>query len=271
MRDVMKIQKTAVEPSSGVTPTRPESDIVPLNAYAIAELYQRYPRSVNYAYEQQNLGPPTTRHAQYPNRRSYNVPAVSYDRDSGYCGSYAPNLDGRFQGPEQITPLAHGTQYEPARPLAESIHPSRGSALAQSRPLINEEHPALQPIVSPNGTLYYPAHPRVCFHCQEEGHFRPQCPRLHGRALRTVTLRPEHSGTNVRPWAAPPAQSHSQPVSVVEVAARSSALDGMKVCQVTPAYTDSVDLNQFIHKVTTQMKTKMRSLPAMIVKGPMHQ
>ena len=44
-------------------------------------------------------------------------------------------------------------------------------------------------------------------------------------------------------------QTRLQPVSVVEVVVKSSALDGVKVCQVATAGLDSTDLREFFHKL----------------------
>ena len=138
--------------------------------------------------------------------------------------------------------------------------PTEGTHLAQQMrippelyhtPRTYEGSSALPPIIGPNGTLYYPARSRICFHCQEEGHFRPQCARLHNPRVRTVTLGPEHPDTRRE---SAPTGSRSRSVSVVEVAAKSSVLNGMRVCEVTAAGEDSVDLKEFVHKVEASVK-----------------
>jgi len=106
-----------------------------------------------------------------------------------------------------------------------------------------------EPIVGPNGALYYQARLRRCYHCLEEEHIRPQCPLLRSSILRMVPFGPEHPDTLARPLESS-AQAREKPVNVIEVAARSSALVGMKVRKVTAAaIEDPADLTEFVCKI----------------------
>jgi len=76
----------------------------------------------------------------------------------------------------------------------------------------------------------------------------PQCPLLRSLIPRMVTLGPEHPDTLARPLDSS-AQARKKPVNVVEIAARSSALEGMKVREVTAtAIEDPADLTEFLCK-----------------------
>ena len=242
MRDLMKLQKgaTATEGAKG----HPENDIIPLDNYAIAEGYGRYTPSARNPYGQRDTFHPTTQRLEYPNRRSYAPPATTYDERQRE--SYAPFFDGRRPGTRRAGPPPPSTFYERARqPIEDTRFTQAPGGYSTSRAY--EGTSTVQPIVGPNGALYYPARPGVCFHCGEEGHYRPQCPKLHGTSQRAPILS-EHP--NTLPREIPPSQTRTQPVSVVEVAVKSSALEGVKVCQVATAGADSTDLRNFVHKLT---------------------
>ena len=187
------------------------------------------------------------RRHEYPNRRSYTLQAADYNQ--GYREDYHSFSDSRRQGTEYVRPPFRTSFEEPTR------RPTEGTHLAQQMSLPPEQYhtsrtyegsSALLPIIGPNGTLYYPARPRICLHCEEEGHLRPQCPRLHNPSLRTVRLGSENPDTRRE---SAPTGSRSRSVSVVEVAAKCSALNGMRVCEVTAAGEDSVDLKEFVRKI----------------------
>ena len=62
-------------------------------------------------------------------------------------------------------------------------------------------------------------------------------------------LGPEHPDTPTQ-RGEQPAQTQDKPVSVIEIVSKSSALQGMKVREVTAtAVEDSADLRKFVHKV----------------------
>jgi len=66
---------------------------------------------------------------------------------------------------------------------------------------------------------------------------------------RRDNLGPEHPNTPTQ-RAEQPAQTQDKPVSVIEIVSKSSALQGMKVCEVTAtAVEDSADLRMFVHQV----------------------
>ena len=66
---------------------------------------------------------------------------------------------------------------------------------------------------------------------------------------RRENLGPEHPDTPAR-REEPPAQTQEKPVNVIEIVSKSSALDGMKVREVTAAaMEDSADLKKFVREI----------------------
>jgi len=233
MRDLMKIQKAVAASGTRGSTNRQKDDIVPLDTYAVTSGYERYPQSAKQTYEQRNTHHPMARRPEYPNRRSHTLQAAEYNQ--GYGGDYHSFSDSRRQETGYVRPALRTSFGEPTRRPTERTHLTQQMSLPPEQYHTRrtyEESSALPPIMGPNGTLYYPAHPRICFHCQEEGHLRPQCPRLHNPSLRTVTLGPEHPDTRRE---SAPTGSRTRSVSVVEVAAKSSALNGISVYEVTAA------------------------------------
>ena len=106
-----------------------------------------------------------------------------------------------------------------------------------------------QPIVGPDGTLYYPSRELISFHCQELGHLDLQCPRLHKPALRTTMLGPEHLDTPVVMRKKPQAQTHRKPTNAVGTAVKSSALKETKIHEGTTTEVNPLDLTKFIRKI----------------------
>lgn len=115
-----------------------------------------------------------------------------------------------------------------------------------------EESPRSEPIIGPNGIVYYPARPRICYHCQEEGHLRPQCPRLrvYEPPSRTSNLGPDHPQHPVNNREEPLARGGDQPVNLIEIATVSSALEGVKIREVTMTEVDPSDLTGFVQEIT---------------------
>jgi len=190
MYDLMKLQKgtTATEGAKG----RLENDIIPLESYAIMEGYERYPQPVRNPYGQRHTFYPTTQRPEYPNRRSYAPPATTYNEQQ--YESYAPFVDCRHPGTRRAGPPPPSTFYECTRqPIEDTYFTQVLGAYGTSRAY--EGASTVRPIVGPNGVLYYPTRPGVCFHCREEGHYRPQCPKLHRTSLRAPILGPEHPNT----------------------------------------------------------------------------
>ena len=122
-----------------------------------------------------------------------------------------------------------------------------------------EGNSASQPIVGPNGGLYYPAHnPVVCYNCGEEGHVRPQCPKMRSQGPSYTSagqdaVRPDiRRSDDILPALPPPppVRGSGQNVSVVEIAMKSSALKGVKVREETATTTEeAVDLRQLVNRI----------------------
>ncbi|RPA94224.1 hypothetical protein L873DRAFT_1466926 [Choiromyces venosus 120613-1] len=251
MRDLMQMQKATITPTSGAVAKRTEEDVIPLDTYAVGESYARYP------YGQPDTSRPTTHRTDFSNRRGQAVQAAEYHQ--GRRGRYPTPYDGGHQETRYVGP--------PTRSYFDDFtrRPTESSCLAQAsnlppggylpaRPY--DSVPASQPIVGPNGMLYYPSRPRICYHCQEEGHLRQQCPRLHGSMPRTDILGPEHPDTPAMPWKGPSAQTHDRLVNVVEIVARSSVCDREKVGEVTTTEIDSADLMKFVHKFASDAENE---------------
>jgi len=248
MENMMKIQQAAITPSAPVVPNRPEPNVIPLDTYAIGDNYGRLPPSVRYAYEQRNASQPTTRCSEYPNRRNPVPQAIKYNRE--YHGDDIPPFDGRRQRARRGGP-ANTDFYDSVRRPMESSH------FVQNTSHMYEGNSASQPIVGPNGGLYYPArNPVVCYNCGEEGHVRPQCPKMRSQGPSYTSagqdvLRPDirRSDDILPPLPPPPpVRGSGQNVSVVEIAMKSSAHGGVMVREVTATMTEeTVDLRQFVN------------------------
>ena len=245
MRELMQLQKTTLASGTGAAAGHTEADVIPLDSYAVGDRYGRRP------YDEPDSNYSTTRGPEYANRRSQASQSSEF-RQSRRWG-YLASGDDCSQEPGRGGP--------PTRSYVEGFarRPTEGLRYAQptvqptgnhppSRPYENSSAPP--PIVGPNGVLYYPARPRVCFYCQEEGHLRSQCPQLRTVASRTVVLGPEHPDTLAQPREEPSERVRDKSVNVVEVVARSSALVGMKVREVTATTVeDPDDLKKFVCKI----------------------
>ena len=79
---------------------------------------------------------------------------------------------------------------------------------------------------------------------------RSLCPKLYGRAPRTDSHGPDHPDTPKESREKPVVQARNRPVNAVEMVARSSALEGMKVWKAAgPPVVASTDLEEFISQV----------------------
>ena len=240
VRDLVKAQKEAVTPSTGVVANRPENNIIPLETYNMGDNYGRYLPSPqpDYYKSGRDASLPTSRRSHYLNRRNDIPPATDYTRDRHEVyPSSQPNR--RTRDRERRVPLPFNQNVDEAT----SMDPTRNTGVSNPEP---------RSIVGPNGTLYYPyRQPVVCFHCQEEGHIRAQCPHLNEVPVRvTTSLGPDHPDTQPVNRREPQLLGRSPPVNVVEIAVKSSALDGVKVREVTAAEVRPTDLEEFVKRVT---------------------
>jgi len=213
MCDLMKLQKrtTATEGTRG----HPEKDIIPLNSYAITEGYEQYPQSARNPYGQRDTLHSTTQRPKYPNRRSYEPPVTTYDERKRE--SYTPFFNCRHLGTRHAGPPSPSTFYERAQqPIEDTSFAQTPGGYGTSRAY--EGTSTAQPIIGPDSIFYYLAYPLFCFHCQEEGHLRPQCPRLHNPGLSRVTLGPEHPDTSVRPRAESLVRTADRIANMIEIA-----------------------------------------------------
>lgn len=234
-------QKMTALPNTSREGKKLEEDIIPLDTYALAEGYRRYPQPNRYLHEQPASGYSTDRHQEYPNRRGYVSQYADFNErrgnntSSAYPSGQPPNHT-RHQGSQRFAPTT-----------GQQLGTYRGDRAY-------EGSPRSEPIIGPNGVLYYPARPRVCYHCQEEGHLRPQCPRLRvfEPPSRTVTLGPDDPERSINTRAEPPARGGDQPVNLIEIANVSSALAGVKVCEVTMTEVDPSDLTGFVQEITDE-------------------
>jgi len=238
IRDLVKAQKEAVTPSTAIVATRPENDIIPLDTYNVSDNYGRYPPPPQPDYYQhgRDASLPTPRRPQYPERRSETLPTADYSRERRevYPPSY-PNLRPRDRE-RRVPPPSNQNVDEPTRRPAVPTRNARA------------QNPEPQPIVGPDGTLYYPyRQPVICFHCQEEGHVPPQCPWLNEVPVCAAPpLGPEHPDIQPVNREEPPVSGRRLSVNVVEIAVKSSVLNGVKVREVTAAEVSPADLEEFV-------------------------
>jgi len=133
------------------------------------------------------------------------------------------------------------------------------SHFVQNTSHMYEGNSASQPIVGPNGGLYYPArNPVVCYNCGEEGHVRPQCPKMRSQGPSYISAGQDAVHPDIRRSddilpplpPPPPVRGSGQNVSVVEIAMKSSALKGVKVREETATTTEeAVDLRQLVNRI----------------------
>jgi len=231
MHDLMKIEKASAAPGTGVVATRSEADIIPLDSYAINRAYGSDPpppSQESYEYTRFNQGQFSTRQPQYYNRRSQ----AQQFGGAGPMRSIGSGQETTRMGPAILNTVQNS--YQTSRPMNRTI----------------------QPIVGPNGVLYYPAqNTMVCYHCGEEGHIRPHCPKL--ESYDPPSTYPENRQTRqtrpsdlIPPPPPPPQPRSSTPgVSALEIVPTSSAFDGVKVREVSATERDEKTLMRFILKV----------------------
>lgn len=145
---------------------------------------------------------------EYPDKRGQVAQSVDYqqERREGYSASHG---DSR-QETGRVGPPTHSYFDNFTRqPTQGSRIPPSSNARSGSYPPphASGNAPEAQSIVGPDGALYYRARTRRCYHCQEEGHIRPQCPLLRS-SIRSITLGPEHPDTSPRPDGKSTAQGH---------------------------------------------------------------
>ncbi|KAG0124389.1 hypothetical protein HOY82DRAFT_617744 [Tuber indicum] len=244
MRDLMQLQKAAATPRAQGTGERTEEDIIPLDTYAIGEGYGRNPyRQPHYDY----AGP---HQLEYPNRRGQVTQSAEHRPERMRPHPVPPRNTRQEMGQIPHPTCSYFDDF--TRQPVQNLRPSSDLLMRGYPPSrIYGGAPGSKPIVGPDGLLYYPPRPRICYHCQEEGHLRWQCPQLQGIAPRTGTLRPEHPDILAGPRREQQDQAQDRPVNAVDVVAKSSALEGMKVRKVTAATgEDLVDLKDLIHQVS---------------------
>jgi len=246
MHDLMLMQKaTAGGKKEGAG--RSEEDVIALDTFAVGGGYGRYP------YRQPNISHPTTHRSEnYLHHRNKPLQPGPYqqDRRGGYQSAYD-------NGPQEMERMGFRTRSyfkDFSRPPADTSHFTQPSGQPRRRyPQLRsyENTHEAQPAVAPSRVPYYPPGPRICFHCQEKGHFHYQCPRLYQPPvmLRRDNLGPEHPDTPTQ-RAEQPAQTQDKPGSVIEIVSHSLALQGMKEREVrATAVEDSDHLRMFIHQV----------------------
>jgi len=246
-RDLVKSQQAAPS-NSGTLLSRPDAEIIPLDSYAVNRTYGNYapapppltqPRD-RFEYERSNHTFPAHRRPDFPNRRSQMRHLIHPVTDRGTSRVF----------------FATGGNQESGR-----AGPATYESLQTSYQTPRVTDPSMQPIVGPNGMLYYPSrNSLVCYHCGEEGHMRPHCRRLttYGPPLslpgaqEPVRSDPPRSSTVILPPPPPPpaARDSERAVSVVEVVGASSAFDGVKVREVSTAEVDEKLLMKFVKKVS---------------------
>jgi len=141
IQDLMKSQK-APSASMELINARPDRNIIPLDSYVLNRTYRGYPQQERYEYIQFNHGQSTNRQPQYNNRRSQGHPPATTEYN---------RTIGRGREPARMSP----TPFEPSHNSYAA--PGGGS-------------PPTQPIMGPNGVLYYPARNSVvCYNVLKRG------------------------------------------------------------------------------------------------------
>ncbi|RPA90538.1 hypothetical protein L873DRAFT_433031 [Choiromyces venosus 120613-1] len=241
LKDLMESRKDS-STNTGTSVTHPDADVIPLDSYAVNRTYGNYPPQDRYGYEQFNQGYPTNRRPEFPNRRNQTRQLASADSDRAM---------GRVSFPT-------GSPQERGR-----MGPATFDTFQNSYQTPQVRNPSVQPIVGPNGVLYYPARNTIiCYNCGEEGHMRPHCPKLRSYGLHSTLAETERERIDPKrasdllpppppppPLPPPPARGSDRAVSVVELATVSSAFDGVKVREVSVAEVDEKVLMRFIEKV----------------------
>jgi len=133
------------------------------------------------------------------------------------------------------------------------------SHFVQNTSHMYEGNSASKAIVGPNGGPYYPGRNSVvCYNCGEEGDVRPHCPKMRSQGPSSMSagqdvVRPDiRCSDDILPPLppAPSVRGSGQNVSVMEIAMKSSALEGVKVREVTATTTEeTVDVRQFVNHV----------------------
>ncbi|KAG0128250.1 hypothetical protein HOY82DRAFT_612196 [Tuber indicum] len=248
MRDLLKEQKPTVE--LGTVSTRHEPEVIPLDSYTVGPGYGGVSQQ-HQQYRPRPEGPgclPVGQASDFVNSRGLPRVAFGTGRDRAVGSSSFPNTQYN-RGLRAPMNQSYGNFNPPTSSTNMNYQPN-----TEATPILGPI--PSQPIVGPNGVLYYPACNRpVCYNCGEEGHIFPYCPRLMGYDGSHQRVTPETV------YRAPPQTDDSlprqplqvpvpdKPVSVVEIATCSSALDGMKIREVSSAEANSQDLMKFVHKL----------------------
>ncbi|KAG0135427.1 hypothetical protein HOY82DRAFT_536723 [Tuber indicum] len=247
VKDLVKVQKAPQLDVGGTVATRQERDVIPLDTY---EVDRGYGQQARYSYAQPSQSNPVNRYPEFSNRRS--LPRQLTNPGPPYP-TERPTFTGGVQyerGPTTQPGPSFALRYPPGRENNQQVY-------QQSSPYLGNL-PAVQPIIGPDGTFYYPTRggPR-CYNCGEVGHIRPHCPRLQpydGGPRRSEPRYSDNSQpqSSTRPAPARPvmqSQESGKPVSVIEIAPLSSTLNGMKVQELTSVEKSGDDLMEFVHRL----------------------
>jgi len=231
MKYLMRSQKCSSSTSLNVPHS--DADIIPLDTYAINRPYGNYPSNQErYGYGQDLQGDQPARRSDFPNRRSQTRQLMSSESDRTM---------------RRVTFATGGVQER------GGMVPNTFDDFSNSDEPPHPRSTSTQLIVGPNGSLYYSVpNPVVCYYCGEEGHMRPHCPKLRPYGLSSTSTKPvpaRPDSQRMNNLIPPPVAGSNQAGSVVEIVVRSSALDGMKVREVTTTEMDQPELKEFVRRV----------------------
>ncbi|RPA99767.1 hypothetical protein L873DRAFT_1806286, partial [Choiromyces venosus 120613-1] len=151
------------------------------------------------------------------------IPLDSYAVNRTY-GNYPPQDRYGYEQRNQICQLASAD--------SDRSPQERGRMGLATFDTFQNSYQTPQPIVSPNGVLYYPARNTIiCYNCGEEGHMHPHCLKLRSYGLHSTLAETETEridpkrASDLLPTPPPPplARGSDRAVSVVELATVSSA------------------------------------------------
>lgn len=249
LRDLERMQGAIIPPGNGVVAGRAEEDVVPLDTYAVGQSYGRCP------YGRRDTAYPTTYRTEYPNRRSHYNVSRQVDYYHGRREEYPPFQEYGRQETRRMGAPSHSYFDNVTRQLVRGTRFPQGSNPpigGYSSSGTYENAPGPQPIVGPNGALYYPAGTLFCDYCREEGHLYSQCPALRRPepVSKRVTLGPDHPASSAKVPTAWPVATRVESVNAVEIAGELSVLDEVKGSKSTTAVVEQPDMNPCVLDVS---------------------